>query len=176
MYTNFMWLLPVGKQYLNEDWSTGRFLDQVWSLPLQGIHYTKVCRWLSNQLSVRSYNPLNSKKRYARQVNTCRLLLLWVYIYVWHDNMVVLNGCSLQLLKSKLKWRRLCDGLSLLQIIQRSNISYPCMPVTSLLTIAKTIHFLLRIWLSVHPRAHHGFGWVGEWANTGFVSDYKRFE
>lgn len=32
----------------------------------------------------------------------------------------MLNGCSLRFLKSKLKWRKLCDGLSLLPIIRLS--------------------------------------------------------
>ena len=32
------------------------------------------------------------------------------------------------------------------------------------------IHIVLQMLLLVHTRAYHGFGWVGEWANTVLAS------
>ena len=60
-----------------------------------------------------------------------------------------------------------------MQITPLSNLSY-LHSTQQLLTF--NYFLLLNMCFFFHIRAHHGFGWVGEWANTGLVSNFFQFE
>lgn len=71
-------------------------------------------------------------------------------------------------LRSKLKWTRLCSGSLHLPQIQSSKIFCKfknlMSPYWSLI-----FKWLYIFCIDVSRRAHQGFGWVGEWANTRLV-------
>lgn len=114
-----------------------------------------------------------------------------IYISICFLSTSTLSLCSSQFLKSKLKWRKHCNGLfRWLQVLQsmfnrssnwfflnfllllmlafetkRSNIFWPNL----LLPLKMHFHHLSFFSLALPNRVHQGFGWVGEWANTGLV-------
>lgn len=101
-----------------------------------------------------------------------------------------LSLCSSQFLKSKLKWRKHSNGLfQWLQVLQSTVnrsanwvflifLLYLCWHMKTCNIFCPNLYWLLK-WiftifhvfflLALPNRVHQGFGWVGEWANTGLV-------